>query len=76
MFVEQSLGNIHRPLTDAQLEDKFRDQAAVNLPADDVEALIELCWRIDQLDDVGALVEASRVQPVRWNGGNGGSCRF
>ena len=24
-FIEQSLGNIHRPLSDRQLEDKFRD---------------------------------------------------
>jgi 2-methylcitrate dehydratase PrpD len=29
MFVEQSLGNLHRPLSDAQLEDKFRDQAVL-----------------------------------------------
>ena len=31
-FVEQSLGNIHRPLTDKQLEEKFRDQAVLVLP--------------------------------------------
>jgi len=58
-FVEQSLGNIHRPLTDRQLEDKFRDQAVLVLPAPDVEALIQLCWRIDQLEDVGDLVMAA-----------------
>ena len=55
-FVAQSLGNIHRPLTDAQLEEKFRDQAVLVLPAQDVESIIQLCWRIDQLDDVGDLV--------------------
>ena len=58
-FVEQSLGNIHRPLSDRQLEDKFRDQAVLVLPAGDVEAVIQLCWRIDQLDDVGDLVTAA-----------------
>ena len=58
-FVEQSLGNIHRPLSDRQLEDKFRDQAVLVLPARDVEALIERCWRIDELDDVGELVTAT-----------------
>ena len=31
-FVEKSLGNIHRPLTDRQLEDKFRDQGVLALP--------------------------------------------
>jgi 2-methylcitrate dehydratase PrpD len=58
-FVEQSLGNIHRPLSDRQLEDKFRDQAVLVLPARDVDALIALCWKIDQLDDVGELVTAA-----------------
>jgi 2-methylcitrate dehydratase PrpD len=58
-FVEQSLGNIHRPLSDTQLEEKFRDQAVMVLTASDVEALIQLCWRIDQLDDVGDVVMAA-----------------
>src|SRR5687768_11146866 len=65
MFVRESLGNLRRPLSDAQLEDKFRDQAAVNLPQSVVDTLIRQCWQIDQLDDAGALVEASRAQPVR-----------
>ena len=26
-FVEKSLGNIHRPMSDKQLEEKFRDQS-------------------------------------------------
>jgi 2-methylcitrate dehydratase PrpD len=58
-FVEQSLGNVHRPLSDRQLEDKFRDQAVLVLPAADVDALIDMCWRIDSLEDVGELVTAA-----------------
>jgi 2-methylcitrate dehydratase PrpD len=58
-FVEQSLGNIHRPLTDKQLEEKFRDQAVLVLPAREVEAVIQQCWQIDQLDDVGELVRTT-----------------
>jgi 2-methylcitrate dehydratase PrpD len=58
-FVEQSLGNIHKPLSDRQLEDKFRDQAVLVLPERDVDALIQLLWRIDQLDDVGEVVTAA-----------------
>jgi 2-methylcitrate dehydratase PrpD len=58
-FVEQSLGNIHRPLTDKQLEEKFRDQAVLVLPAREVESVIQLCWKIDQLDDVAELVTAT-----------------
>jgi len=58
-FVEQSLGNIHRPLSDKQLEEKFRDQAVMVLPAADVENAIQLCWKLDQLTDVSELVDAA-----------------
>jgi 2-methylcitrate dehydratase PrpD len=58
-FVEQSLGNLARPLSDRQLDDKFRDQGVLALPAADVESLIKLCWQIDGLDDVGELVNAA-----------------
>jgi 2-methylcitrate dehydratase PrpD len=58
-LVEQSLGNLHRPMTDRQLEDKFRDQAVLALPPDQVERLIELCWRIDELADVGELIRTA-----------------
>jgi 2-methylcitrate dehydratase PrpD len=56
-FVEKSLGNVNRPLTNQQLNDKFRDQAVLALPAEQVEQVIELCWRIDQLADVNELVQ-------------------
>jgi 2-methylcitrate dehydratase PrpD len=55
-FVEQSLGNIHRPMSDKQLEDKFRDQAVAALPGAQVEKAIELCWKIDELEDVAELI--------------------
>jgi 2-methylcitrate dehydratase PrpD len=54
-FVECSLGNLKRPLSDRQLEDKFRDQARIG----QVDRLIDLCWRLDDLDDVGELVKAT-----------------
>ena len=58
-FVEQSIGNLKRPLTDRQLEDKFRDQAVLILPAAQVEKVIELCWRVDELDSVEELIKAT-----------------
>ena len=61
-FVEKSLGNIHRPMTDKQLEAKFRDQAVAALPAAQVEKAIELCWKIDELDDVAELIRAAVPQ--------------
>ena len=58
-FVEQSLGNLRRPLTDRQLEDKFRGQAVLAAPQVQVEKLIDLCWRIDRLNDVNELVRVT-----------------
>ena len=58
-FVEQSLGNLRRPLTDKQLEDKFRDQAVAMLGETRVNRLIELCWRLDELQNVNELVSAT-----------------
>jgi 2-methylcitrate dehydratase PrpD len=55
-FVEQSLGNLRCPLSDRQLEDKFRDQAVRILPTAQVDNLIELCWRLDGLNEVSELV--------------------
>ncbi len=56
-FVKKSLGNVHLPLTNQQLEEKFRDQAVLALRPEQVERVIQLCWRIDQLPDVSELVE-------------------
>jgi 2-methylcitrate dehydratase PrpD len=54
-FIECSLGNLRRPLADSQLEEKFRDQAV--LPH--VNKVIDLCWRLDELQEVNELVLAT-----------------
>lgn len=59
LFVEQSLGNVHRPLSNEQLEEKFRDQAVLALPPSQVEGLIEQCRQLDSLPDAGALARAT-----------------
>lgn len=58
-FVEKSLGNIHRPLTDRQLEEKFQNQAVLALPSQQIESLIKLCWKIDGLQDVTDLIKGA-----------------
>jgi 2-methylcitrate dehydratase PrpD len=63
LFVEQSLGNVHRPLSNAQLEEKFRDQAVLALPAEQVEKLIADCWNIEGIDDAGGIARESRPHP-------------
>ncbi len=60
IFIEKSLGNLNRPMTDRQLDTKFRDQAVLAIPAGaGREALLNLCWRIDEVDDVNEVVEAA-----------------
>jgi 2-methylcitrate dehydratase PrpD len=54
-FIECSLGNVRRPLSDQQLEEKFRDQARVR----EVDKLINLCWRLDEIQDLNELVSAT-----------------
>jgi 2-methylcitrate dehydratase PrpD len=48
-----------RPLTDAELSDKFRDLASELLATDQAERLLALVWNVRALGDVGALVRAS-----------------
>src|SRR5439155_21694177 len=56
-FVECSLGNLRRPLSDAQLEEKFREQA----PVPQVDRVIDLCWRLNELQDVDELTKATNA---------------
>lgn len=55
-YNEHSIGNIARPMSDRQLEEKTMDQASLVLPKAQVERLIATCWKIDELDDVRTLI--------------------
>jgi 2-methylcitrate dehydratase PrpD len=57
--VPHALGTLQRPMSDADLEVKFRSLVEPVLPRSQVDELIELCWTIDQLQDVGALSRAA-----------------
>ena len=57
--IEQSLGNVHRPLSDDQLSEKFRMCAVRALPSDVANTVLDRCWRIAELDDVATLVDAT-----------------
>jgi 2-methylcitrate dehydratase PrpD len=55
LALEHSLGNLQRPLSDAQLEEKFLDQSGV-LSAATARSLIDACWRLEELDDAAEIV--------------------
>ena len=57
--LEGSLGNLKRPLSDEQLSQKFLDQATLVLSEERAARALELCWRIDGLEDVAELVSAT-----------------
>jgi 2-methylcitrate dehydratase PrpD len=58
-FVEQSLGNLQRPLSNEQLTEKFVDQGVLALPRAQVDAVVEQCWNIDTLANAGDLARAT-----------------
>jgi 2-methylcitrate dehydratase PrpD len=53
--VEHALGSFERPLSDADLEDKFRGLVEGVLPDPQVKRLIGLCWKITELEDAGSV---------------------
>jgi 2-methylcitrate dehydratase PrpD len=57
--VEHALGTLTRPMSDADLEAKFRGLVQGLLPPARIEETINLCWRISALEDAGALARAA-----------------
>jgi 2-methylcitrate dehydratase PrpD len=48
-------GSDANPMTDKELEDKLRDAAAAAIPRNDVAALIDAIWTLDESDDISSL---------------------
>jgi 2-methylcitrate dehydratase PrpD len=58
--IDHVLGSLERPLSDADLEAKFRALADGVLPAAQVKTLIDRCWNVDTLASAGELAVAAR----------------
>ena len=58
--IRECLGSAARPMSDAELEKKFLDQAAGMLPPGRAPQLVEQCWNIASARDV------SRIAPGIW----------
>jgi len=54
-YVEHALGTLGRPMSDADLEAKFRGLTAGILGDKQNDELIRLCWSIDELPDAGEI---------------------
>lgn len=57
--VHHALGSLKRPLSDRNLEQKFRDLCRDVLPGDRIERSIGLCWKLPGLPDAGDLARAA-----------------
>jgi len=60
--VEHALGTLARPMSDADLEAKFRGLAHDVLPPAQIEELIGLCWRVGSLEDAGVVARAAAAR--------------
>jgi 2-methylcitrate dehydratase PrpD len=57
--VEHALGTVERPMSDRDLEDKFRSLTDGVLSVDEAARVIGLCWRVAELEDAGELARAT-----------------
>jgi 2-methylcitrate dehydratase PrpD len=59
MFVEHARGCLERPLSDAELEAKFRSLAATELAPREIDQLAEQCWSLARLPDAAVIARGS-----------------
>ncbi|MGE8943158.1 MmgE/PrpD family protein [Leptospira interrogans] len=58
--ITEPRGSLLRPLTNQELETKFRSLAAFGAPDVDVEHLIPLLWDIENASDAGSIMQFAR----------------
>ena len=58
-YIEHAVGSLGRPMSDADLEAKFRGLSDGILAKDESDKLIRLCWDVEKLKDVAEVARAS-----------------
>ena len=59
---EYHRGHWRNPMSDAEVEKKFRSLVADMLPTRRIDALAEQLWKLEALSEVGTLVQMTRFQ--------------
>jgi 2-methylcitrate dehydratase len=59
--VEYHRGHFKNPMTDGEMEEKFRSMAQKHLSADRVDSLLRLLWALESVPKVGELIAATRA---------------
>lgn len=66
--VRHAIGTLERPMSDADLEAKFRGLAAGVLSPERTDRLIRLCWDIEALQDAGELARSAQADAAAPSG--------
>jgi 2-methylcitrate dehydratase PrpD len=66
--IEHAIGSLARPMSDADIEAKFRGLAAGVLSSAATNALIGLCWSIERLKDAAGVARASVPETATGSG--------
>ena len=59
--VEYHRGHFKNPMTDAEMEEKFRSLARKHLSAERTDALLRPLWALEDMPKAGALIELTKV---------------
>ena len=59
--VEHATGTAERPMTDREIETKFRGLCEPYLPASQITSLIDRCWNITDVPDAATFAQLARV---------------
>ncbi len=59
--ISHAIGSRERPMTDDDLSRKFAEQAEGILPSDRIRRSIELCWRMESLENVAEVALAASL---------------
>jgi len=61
--VDYPLGHPKNPMSDHEIEDKFRRLAVGKFDRDRMKKVIDVVWKLDQLNDVSSLMPLLKVSP-------------
>jgi 2-methylcitrate dehydratase len=59
--VEYHRGHFKNPMTDAEMEEKFRSLARKHLAAERTDALLRQLWALEEMPKAGALIEMTKL---------------
>ena len=57
--VEHAIGSLYRPMSNADLDAKFRGLTADILSREEADRLLNLCWNVEALSEVADIARAT-----------------